>query len=81
MKVYYTDTRKAYSLRIGEFKAYWTFMDCSDCNTAYSDEEVGKIVPPYSKVGYDVIEFIGRLIIEEYHTLKETTSLYNTTRY
>ncbi len=64
-----------YSLHIGEFEAHRTFMYRPDCNTAYSDEEFGKIVPPYSNVGYDVIEFIGRLIFQEYHTLKETISV------
>ncbi len=34
VKVYYTDTRKVYSLHIGEFKAHRTFMYCPDCNTA-----------------------------------------------
>ncbi len=47
VKVYYTDTRKAYSLHIGEFKAHRTFMYCPDSDTAYSDKEFGKIVPPY----------------------------------
>ncbi len=69
VKVYYTDTRKAYSLHIGEFKAHRTFIYCPDCNTAYSDDEFGKIVSPYSNVGYEVIEFIGRLVFQEYHTL------------
>ncbi len=68
MKVYYTDTSKAYSLLIDEFKAHRTYMYCPDCNTAYSDEEFGKIVSPYSNVGNDVIEFIGRLIFQEYNT-------------
>ncbi len=75
MKVYYTDTRKAHSQHINEFKALRTFMYCPDCDTAYSDEEFGKIVQPYSNVGNDVIEFIGRLIFQEYHTLMETTSV------
>ncbi len=50
-------------------------MYCPDCNTACSDEEFGKIVTPYSNIGYDVIEFIGRFIFQEYHTRKETTSV------
>ena len=74
LKVYYTDVRKVYSLHIGEFKAHRTFMCCPDCNTVYSDKEFGKIVPLYSNVGYDVIEFIGRLIFQKHHTLNETTS-------
>ena len=75
LKVYYTDTRKVYSLHIGVFKAHRTFMYCPDCNTIYAAEEFGKIVPLYSNVGYDVIEFIGRLIFQKYHTLKETISV------
>ncbi len=75
LKVSYTDTRKVYSLHIGEFKAHRTFMYCPDCNTVYCSEELGKIVPLYSNVGYDVIEFIGRLIFQQYHTLKETASV------
>ncbi len=49
-------------------------MYCPDCNTVYSAEEFGKIVPLYSNVGYDVLEFIGRLIFQKHHTLKETMS-------
>ena len=74
LKVYYTDVRKIYSLHIGEFKAHRTFMNCPNCNTVYSDERLGEIAPLYSNVGYDVIEFIGRLIFQKYRTLKEVTS-------
>lgn len=49
-------------------------MYCPDCNTVYSAEEFGKIAPLYSNVGYDVLEFTGRLIFQKHHTLKETMS-------
>ncbi|MBD3273639.1 transposase [Candidatus Dependentiae bacterium] len=62
-------------MHIGEFKAHQTFMHCPDCNTVYSSKELQKIVPPYSNVGYDVIEFIGRLIFQQHHTLNETISV------
>lgn len=75
LKVYYTDVRKVYSLHIGEFRAHRTFMHCLDCNTVYSDKEIEKIVPLYSNIGYDVIEFIGRLIFQKHHTLNETISV------
>ncbi len=50
-------------------------MYCPDCSTVYSDEEFRKIVVPYSNVGYDVTEFIGQLVFQEYLTLKEATSV------
>jgi hypothetical protein len=75
LKVYYTDVRKVYSLHIGEFKAHRTFMNCPDCNIVYASQEFGKIAPLYSNVGFDVIEFIGRLIFQKHHTLTETISV------
>lgn len=75
LKVYYTDTRRIYSLHIGEFKAHQTFMHCPNCKTVHSSGQLEKIAPPYSNVGYDVIEFIGRLIFQQHHTLNETISV------
>ncbi|MQY79199.1 MAG: transposase [Bacteroidetes bacterium] len=72
LKVHHTDTRRVYSLHIGVFNAHRTFMYCPDCNKVYPAEDFENIVPKYSNVGYDIIEFIGRLIFLEYHTLRET---------
>ena len=72
LKVHHTDIRKIYTLHIGEIKARRTFMYCAGCNHIYSPEEFGKIVPPHSNVGYDVMVLVGRLIFWEHHTLTET---------
>lgn len=72
LKVHHTDTRKVYTLHIGEIKARRTFMYCEDCNRVYPAEEFEKIVPPHSNIGYDVMVLIGRLIFLEHHTLMET---------
>lgn len=74
LKVHHTDTRKVYSLHIGEFNAHRTFMFCCDCNTVYRPEEFETIVPPCSNVGYDVMIFIGRFVFCGHHTLEETLS-------
>lgn len=74
LKVHHTDTRKVHSLHIGVFNAHRTFMHCPVCKNVYSSEEFGKIVPPSSNVGYDVNIFIGRLIFQQHHTIKETLS-------
>lgn len=75
LKVHHTDTRKVYSLHIGLFNAHRTFMYCPVCNRVYSPEQFEKIVPQFSNVGYDVIIFIGRLIFQKHHTIKETIAV------
>lgn len=75
LKVHYTDTRKIYSLHIGAFSAHRTFMYCPVCKKVHPPEELEEMVPPYSNVGYDVIVFIGRLIFQQHHTIKETIAV------
>lgn len=75
LKVHYTDTRKIYSLHIGAFSAHRTFMYCPVCKKVHPPEELEEMVPPHSNVGYDVIVFIGRLIFQKHHTIKETIAI------
>lgn len=75
LKVHHTDIRKIYTLHIGQIKAHRIFMYCADCNHIYPAEEFEKLVPPHSNVGYDVIAFIGRLIFQKHHTIKETIAV------
>ena len=72
LKVHYTDTRKIYSLDIGAFSAHRTFMYCPVCKKVHPPEELEEMVPRFSNAGYDVIVFIGRLIFQKHHTIKET---------
>lgn len=71
LKVHHTDTRKIYTLHVGEIEAHRTFMYCADCGRVYPAEEFEKIVPPHCNVGYDVMILTGRLIFCERHTLRE----------
>lgn len=72
LKVHHTDTRKIYTLHVGEMKAHRTFMYCADCGRVYPAEEFKQIVPPHSNVGYDVMVLTGRLIFQQHHTIEET---------
>ena len=75
LKVHHTDTRKIYSLHIGAFSAHRTFMYCPVCKKIHPPEEPEEMVPQFSNVGYDVIVFIGRLIFQKHHTIKETLAV------
>ena len=75
LKAHHSDTRKIYSLHIGVFNAHRTFMYCPVCNTVYPPEELEELVPQFSNVGYDVIVFIGGLIFQRHHTIKETLAV------
>ena len=75
LKVHYTDTRKIYSLDIGAFSAHRTFMYCPVCKKVHPPEELEEMAPQFSNVGYDVIVFIGRLIFQKHHTIKETLTV------
>jgi hypothetical protein len=75
LKVHHTDTRKIYSLHIGAFNAHRTFMYCPACNMVCPPGEFEVMVPQFSNVGYDVIVFIGRLIFQKHHTIKETLTV------
>lgn len=70
--VYRTDTRKVYLMDIGEIRAHRTFLHCPDCKTIYPPAAFDKIVAPCSNVGYDVMTFIGKFIVLEHHTVRET---------
>ena len=58
-----TYSRSLASLAIGEFHAHITQLTCSHCKKTYDSEELGTLVAPNGKFGFDVIVYVGQALL------------------
>ena len=65
LKTYKTQKRTIATLAIGECVAHETLMNCEQCKTIYSSEELEAIVSQKCKFGFDVIVFVGRALFQK----------------
>ena len=71
-KVQKTQKReKIVTLQIGRFALHETVKHCPNCQRVFRHEEVKNFVPEFCNFGFDVIEYVGRALFLEYHTLEE----------
>lgn len=71
LTVRYTENRKISTLQVGTFNAKITHLGCSVCSKKYSPDEIEKLVPRFSNIGYDVMERVGKLVLLEHRTINE----------
>ena len=65
LKVKKTRKRCVKTLVIGTFHAIVTYLFCPNCKRTYSAENLKRLVPDQSNVGYDVLAFVGNAFFSE----------------
>ena len=58
-----TYSRSLASLAIGEYHAHITQLTCSHCKKIYDSEELGTLVAPNGKYGFDVMVYVGQALL------------------
>ena len=71
LKVIKTKKRKVCTKHIGPFYIHETIKGCPivDCKKTYRYTQLDSLVPPGSRFGYDIVEYIGRSVWSESHTV------------
>lgn len=65
LKVQKTRERCVKTLAIGTFCAIVTHLFCPSCHLTYSPQDLQRLVPEQSNVGYDVLAFIGKAFYQQ----------------
>lgn len=60
LESYKTQKRKVFTMEIGPFFARETILKCPNCNKIHKSDELSRLVPESSNIGFNVIEHIGR---------------------
>lgn len=73
LQVRKTEARKIVTCHIGEFIAHETILQCSSkvCQAIFSCDDLDRLVAPGARFGYDVLEYIGRAVWCDKHSIAE----------
>jgi len=73
LKVIKTKKRKICTRHIGPFYVYETIKCCpiEDCKKTYQYTQLDYFVPPGSRFGYDIVEYIGQSVWSESRTVQQ----------
>ncbi len=73
LKVIKTKKRKICTRHIGPFYVYETIKGCpiEDCKKTYRYTQLDNFVPPGSRFGYDIVEYIGQSVWSESRTVQQ----------
>jgi hypothetical protein len=68
-----TELRTIVTLHIGTFRAHETILQCSSksCQKIFCCDDLDRLVAPGARFGYDVLEYIGRAVWCEKHSIGE----------
>lgn len=71
LKVQKTLKRKIVTLEIGKLEVYETVKWCPDCQAVFRNNDLRRFTPEYCNYGYDIIEYVGRALFQEYRTIEQ----------
>ena len=63
-----TQTKDVVLLDFGELAFNETVKFCPDCGSVFGSEKLRSLVPEYSNIGFDVMEFVGNKLFIEHYT-------------
>lgn len=65
-------TRRKTVLRMtGPFIAHETMLQCRSCSRSFGSDDLLRLVTSHCNVGYDVLIFVGRALLQRHHTAQE----------